>query len=1247
MSSAVTKPEYAQFAAPSFDPNDYANVILAGDVSQKLPSELPAKEDISEAIAKLDLGIDDVSKQIKSLVTAHHQSLLSQVASVNDLGASVAAVRSGLVELDASMDKLTHKVRTPYTALQTHASRLQKLRMASELLRRTSRFVLLTRRLQAQMGEMKTVNKDTVTISKEAPPLERSSTFVDGEDEKERTIAKAALSIAELGTHPHLDTSVSEHSSEIALVTLLDESQQTESATSNPDQSFSLRSINAVSVHIPFIEESRNKVTDEMQSMVINGLMTLDQSLLASSLQTAYNLRVLPDLVQSLVSDLSQAVEERIKNAFDLSRISKEVGKEPTPASSQSPPTLYRSRVRTEPTNVTAPQYTAALWSRLENMIEEMAGCCDKVYTLEKVLKLKKDAVSQVIFLDVAMQLLDNKPSATFWTSLSQALDKHARESAKGSSFIQQTLGTGYPRLLRLFHDFFAKIAVHTDTVYTHKFQSPETILILRALSVFETLYLSKSASKLNEAVGQAFSGGARSLPGMTEGLNVARSIVNELDSARFDPLLVRSVAKNAANTLEILNGRIDPLIVRDRSAVSLLGPSVTSQQVNNAQVATCLYHCWARLDKLGTEYNDDVYAIIKPSIDALYQSFQRIVDPLVLAIRREVAAIIARLHRVDLSKSLNPMDGLGGASIYMKDLVDKLGFIKAEILPTFNVGDVSKTWVVSIVRYTIRTFVLHVSIAKPLGEKGKLQLTSDMTELEFALNAFMADRSQSKRGVDLESVGDDYRTLRALRHLLFLDNAQLASPQYTAGIPPLIVLHHILVRSPIPLPHSLHGWQEAEYVRWVDEHSDVEAWTLVDSGITHWEKVSESEGQNYAGAEEYIQLARTVLEHVKAQDPSWDIRTLDFHIQSRIWFGNFFLQRIYSLSSSTTMATHLLRRSIPARAFSTRLFSTSRRVGAPDSSTPKAPQPPKPIDDSTSALDYKQTHRARPPPLPAMDLPRSRTAEEAVTNILYNTPPPSLQPFKKHILNCLVQNEPGVLSRVAGILAGRGFNIDSLVVCRTEIRDLSRMCIVINGQDGVVEQARRQLEDLVPVWAVLDYTDTRTISRELLLVKVSILGQEYVDDQLLGGPTHAPVQALSSTPEPHSKLEREAALAHNFETSGHPDELAATTPVTHVPLTPSQALRLKYQHLQSITTLSHQFGAKVVDVSEHSVIVELTAKTTRVEAFLNLLKPFGILEAARTGLMAMPRTPINNVLEDEEMIGDDVAIDASQLPPG
>lgn len=142
-------------------------------------------------------------------------------------------------------------------------------------------------------------------------------------------------------------------------------------------------------------------------------------------------------------------------------------------------------------------------------------------------------------------------------------------------------------------------------------------------------------------------------------------------------------------------------------------------------------------------------------------------------------------------------------------------------------------------------------------------------------------------------------------------------------------------------------------------------------------------------------------------------------------------------------------------------------------------------------------------------------------------------------------------------------------------------------------------------MWVVLDYTNTRTISRELLLVKVSILGPEYIEEQLQGGPSLEP----RTYPVP-SKLEREAALVHNVEHSGDPAN-AAPIPT----LTPSEALRLKHQHLHSINVLASQFGAKIVDVSEHSVIVELTAKTARVEAFLNLIKPFGILEAARTGI--------------------------------
>ena len=154
--------------------------------------------------------------------------------------------------------------------------------------------------------------------------------------------------------------------------------------------------------------------------------------------------------------------------------------------------------------------------------------------------------------------------------------------------------------------------------------------------------------------------------------------------------------------------------------------------------------------------------------IQKLRDTFDKIVDPLLASIRRELAAITAKLHRMDFAPATDPMSAMGGgASPYMKDLVEKLTFIKTEILAQYHVPEVSWQWVLATVRFAIQTFVLHASIAKPLGESGKLQLTTDMTELEFALSAFMSDKTQSgKRGADWESVGEDYRALRAMRYV-------------------------------------------------------------------------------------------------------------------------------------------------------------------------------------------------------------------------------------------------------------------------------------------------------------------------------------------------------------------------------------------------------------------------------------------------------------------------------------------------
>ncbi|KAK9463916.1 small subunit of acetolactate synthase-domain-containing protein [Lipomyces oligophaga] len=280
----------------------------------------------------------------------------------------------------------------------------------------------------------------------------------------------------------------------------------------------------------------------------------------------------------------------------------------------------------------------------------------------------------------------------------------------------------------------------------------------------------------------------------------------------------------------------------------------------------------------------------------------------------------------------------------------------------------------------------------------------------------------------------------------------------------------------------------------------------------------------------------------------------------------------------------------------------------------------------STSALAYKALHKhTRFPKSPKIETP-SWSAPTAVSSILYEMPPENTSPDKSHVLNCLVQNEPGVLSRVSGILAARGFNIDSLVVCNTEVKDLSRMTIVLEGKDSVIEQARRQLEDLVPVWAVLDYTNTATIQRELLLAKVSLLGPEYFEELL-------------------------AHHEHGISETGDESTISVVDEVVEIPgfhpsiIAPSEALRHKHQHLDAITKLAHQFGGKVLDISMNSCVVELSAKPTRISALIQLLQPFGILELARSGMMALTRSPMEATSKEEKSAEE--LVDISQLPPG
>ncbi|CDZ96191.1 Predicted Golgi transport complex 1 protein [Phaffia rhodozyma] len=828
--------------------SDFRPTSRRGSNVSGLERERESKVDISLTLARLNFGIDEVTRQLKAEITTHHTSLLSLSSTTTHLSTSLTQVRHGLTQVSLSLERLRLKIRVPHQTLQTSVTRLSHLQKAQDVLRRTHRFILVARRLELQIGEM-------ISTADEEEKAE-------GEGRKERAMNKAAISIAEM---------------ESLLAYPLKPSAEEQETASTEERPIPLTAINQVTRYLPVLQISKETLVSEMENQVFKGLSKLNQPILASALQTAFNLGLLPSLVSSLLGDLTEAVESRIKKTFDPSQLAKEAGlKEVAPSDTSG--YKYRSSGnasgKNEPTPQNAQLWANALWARMSNLIEDMVECCIKVYILEKVLKVKKDPASGVAFLDEAMKVLDNKPSYTFWTTLARTLETQSKEAARSSGFIQQTLSAGYPRLLRLFHQFFAKISVLTDTVYTQNQQSPETVLLLRSLSTFENQYLTRSTGRVNEVVSNAFAGGIRSPPGANEGLAIARVITNELDSAKFDPLLLRSVARNVGVALGGFRSRMDNLLITDNAAYTMTGTSETSAQVLNAQLTSALYHCHSAVGKIEGEYNERVMNLLRPSILELEKLYKKHTADLLGAIRREFSNTLGRLHRVDYADGAKEADGsmmsMGGASSpYMKDLQERMSFVRTRILAPYNVGPLKKEWTVELVRYIIQTFVLHASIVSPLGESGKLRLTSDMTELEFSLGTFLlaASGNDRRNALKIQDIGEAYLCLRAFRPFLFLETCLLSDPARTVHLPALVVSHHILVRSPLSLPHQQHGWSEGEYVRWVEAHTEPEAWALVQKGVAqavnNKNQPGDDEGSGLADVEQAIDA---VLREARAQ---------------------------------------------------------------------------------------------------------------------------------------------------------------------------------------------------------------------------------------------------------------------------------------------------------------------------------------------------------------------------------------------
>ena len=155
-----------------------------------------------------------------------------------------------------------------------------------------------------------------------------------------------------------------------------------------------------------------------------------------------------------------------------------------------------------------------------------------------------------------------------------------------------------------------------------------------------------------------------------------------------------------------------------------------------------------------------------------------------------------------------------------------------------------------------------------------------------------------------------------------------------------------------------------------------------------------------------------------------------------------------------------------------------------------------------------------------------------------------------RHTISVLVENKFGVLARISGLFSGRGFNIESLSVAPTMDASTSRMTIITRGKDDIIEQITKQLNKLIDVIKVIDFTSEDYIDREIVLVKLNA--------------------------EPTNRAE--------------------------------------------ILRMAEIFRGKIVDVSSRTYTIEVTGAEGKVNAFIEMIKPLGIIEMARSGKIAMSR---------------------------
>ncbi|CAG8733579.1 4061_t:CDS:2, partial [Racocetra persica] len=352
--------DYKAFLSNNFDPKEYANSAVN--------STSDGEGDITISLAKLSFSIDNLNKQLHDQVVAHFEDLILQAAGIRDLEIVLNSVKEGIKSLNISLDRLKTKIYTPYSQIKNYTVQLERLQIASDLLRKVVRFFYLAKCLENQL----------VDIGKEC--------------DKGNECIKAASSISELE----------------ALLKEVD-----------------FEGIDLVQIQLPKVRQSKIKISDEAFRLLSEGLDNKKEVDITLGLQIFYELNEMGERVSKYVDDIFAKLLDQMRNAIDSASLQKEI-KDFGAASMKG-----IRRLGSEPTAGSTAIITSALWKRMEVLMDNIAETCSKIYTLEYVLANEKDEITQVSYLDEVAKTLDGGLIQHFWKTLSLNFERELKEVTK------------------------------------------------------------------------------------------------------------------------------------------------------------------------------------------------------------------------------------------------------------------------------------------------------------------------------------------------------------------------------------------------------------------------------------------------------------------------------------------------------------------------------------------------------------------------------------------------------------------------------------------------------------------------------------------------------------------------------------------------------------------------------------------------------------------------------------------------